>query len=276
MKKILIMSALVAMISGSVFADGVTYEEHSGSLNTNANNSAPVTTHTNSGNSTTNTNSNNTDANQIIGSAGNVNNVSTSEKTETTILTTPSIGAPGLTTGGVDTCLGSASGGLSIVGLGISGGKTHEDANCKLLKQVKLLVSLGLKDAAVALLIQSDPAIKEALLIAYPELVEKLDPELKANNERKAKLQAYIDAGLEPPAHLLNNSVTPVADGTVVGNVTVRIINGEKVFTYPKSNKVYWYENKGGVDHRCSEGFLGLTTCSAHNYNSQLKALLTQ
>ena len=81
---------------------------------------------------------------------------------------------PGLTTGGSDVCLGSSSGGISAAGIGISGGSTTVDENCVMLKNAKILASLGLKDAAVTLLIISNEKAAEAISLANPELFKQL------------------------------------------------------------------------------------------------------
>jgi len=58
--------------------------------------------------------------------------------------------APNLVTGGDDICLGSSSAGAQGVGFGISFGTTTQDENCVMIKQTKLLSSLGLKNSAIA------------------------------------------------------------------------------------------------------------------------------
>jgi hypothetical protein len=79
----------------------------------------------------------------------------------------PTVFVPNLPAGGIDTCLGSSSAGLSVIGFGASGASTWTDQNRVMIKQVTLLSNLGLKDAAVARLLQ-DKNLKDALLIAYP------------------------------------------------------------------------------------------------------------
>ena len=81
---------------------------------------------------------------------------------------------PNLTTGGSDVCLGSSSAGISAAGIGISGGSTTIDENCVMLKNAKILASLGLKDAAVTLLIISNEKAAEAISLANPELFKTL------------------------------------------------------------------------------------------------------
>jgi hypothetical protein len=66
-----------------------------------------------------------------------------------TVKSNPSM-AMGLTAAGLETCLGSASGGLSLAGLGLMGGSTYTDEGCQARLDARTLASFGLKAAAVA------------------------------------------------------------------------------------------------------------------------------
>ena len=73
----------------------------------------------------------------------------------TTRLTTPpTVVAPGLAAAGVETCLGSASGGLSVMGGGFTFGSTMVDEGCTLRLLSRQLFSFGFRKAAVALMCQ--------------------------------------------------------------------------------------------------------------------------
>lgn len=77
--------------------------------------------------------------------------------TSTTRLTTvPTIVAPGLAAAGVETCLGSASGGLSLMGTGLTLGSTIPDPGCNLRLTARQLFAFGYKSAAIALMCQDD------------------------------------------------------------------------------------------------------------------------
>ncbi len=154
MKTLLVTTAVVLSLAGSAFADRI-----DGSLNTNNNNGA-----------INHTDSNNTD----IGGDSTIINGTHSTTTVESSAMNGYVSNPNLTTSGADTCFGSSSGGISAAGIGISGGKTIVDENCVMLKNAKLLSSLGLKDAAVSLLINSNPDIAKAISQAYPQLVIKL------------------------------------------------------------------------------------------------------
>jgi hypothetical protein len=87
----------------------------------------------------------------------NINSkVSGSTRTEvvssgtTTVKNVPSTVAPGLAAAGLETCLGSASGTVSLAGLGIGGGSTYRDEDCTARLDSRTLFAMGLKGAAVA------------------------------------------------------------------------------------------------------------------------------
>ena len=66
------------------------------------------------------------------------------------ITNVPTTFAPGLTAAGIETCLGSVSGGGSWLGTGISLGGTIPDPGCATRLDARTLWSMGLKKAAVA------------------------------------------------------------------------------------------------------------------------------
>ena len=75
---------------------------------------------------------------------------SSSVPADQTVKNVPSIGAPGLTAAGLETCLGSVSGGGAFVGTGFSFGTTIPDPGCAARLDARTLWSMGLKKAAVA------------------------------------------------------------------------------------------------------------------------------
>ncbi|WP_277185123.1 hypothetical protein [Caballeronia sp. BR00000012568055] len=72
------------------------------------------------------------------------------------VRTTPAIAAPALTTTLSDTCMGSASFGLSITGFGATGGTTMVDQACVRRLDAREFRAMGLTDVALALLCQSE------------------------------------------------------------------------------------------------------------------------
>jgi hypothetical protein len=74
-------------------------------------------------------------------------------------------------TAGADTCLGSVTGGVQTQILGVSGGKTVVDQNCVMIKNTKLLLTMGLPSAA-CFYARQDPKIDEAMSAAGVECRE--------------------------------------------------------------------------------------------------------
>jgi len=66
----------------------------------------------------------------------------------------PAVFAPGLTAAGIETCLGSVSGGGAAMGWGFSFGSTVPDVGCQARLDARTLWAFGLKAAAVARMCQ--------------------------------------------------------------------------------------------------------------------------
>lgn len=88
-----------------------------------------------------------------------------------TVKNVPGIVAPGLAAAGLETCLGSVSGGGAFVGTGFSFGTTIPDPGCAARLDARTLWSFGLKKAAVARLCLN-PDINRAM----PEVCAKYLP----------------------------------------------------------------------------------------------------
>src|ERR1700733_8289261 len=88
-----------------------------------------------------------------------------------TVRNVPGVVAPGLTAAGLETCLGSVSGGGAFVGTGFSFGTTIPDPGCAARLDARTLWSMGLKKAAVARLCLN-PDINRAM----PEVCVKYLP----------------------------------------------------------------------------------------------------
>ncbi len=73
-----------------------------------------------------------------------------------TVKNVPGVLAPSLTTTLSDTCMGSASIGLSAVGFGVTGGMTMVDEACVRRLDSREFRAMGMNDVALALLCQSD------------------------------------------------------------------------------------------------------------------------
>ena len=81
------------------------------------------------------------------------------------VITTPTVAAPGLAAAGIETCLGSASGGLSLMGGGFTFGATKVDEGCTVRLLSRQLFAFGLRKAAVALMCQ-DERVAAAMEVA--------------------------------------------------------------------------------------------------------------
>ena len=92
-----------------------------------------------------------------------------------TVKNVPSIGAPGLAAAGLETCLGSVSGGGAFVGTGFSFGTTIPDPGCAARLDARTLWSMGLKKAAVARLCLTGDIYR-----AMPEVCDKYLPPPRA------------------------------------------------------------------------------------------------
>jgi hypothetical protein len=86
----------------------------------------------------------------------NVSDPPPSSSTTAHLVTPPTTVAPGLAAAGVETCLGSASGGVSVMGGGFTFGSTKVDEGCTIRLLARQLFAFGFKNAAVALMCEDD------------------------------------------------------------------------------------------------------------------------
>ena len=83
-----------------------------------------------------------------IGGAPATQTITTQGKTS--VSTVPSVFAPGLAAAGIESCLGSVSGGGSWLGTGITLGGSIPDKDCSARLDARTLWAFGLKKAAIA------------------------------------------------------------------------------------------------------------------------------
>jgi hypothetical protein len=88
-----------------------------------------------------------------------------------TVKNVPSVFSPGLAAAGLETCLGSVSGGGAFLGTGLSFGTTIPDPGCAARLDARTLWSMGLKKAAVARLCLNDNIYR-----AMPDVCDKYLP----------------------------------------------------------------------------------------------------
>jgi hypothetical protein len=109
-----------------------------------------------------------------IGVGGNPSASITTNSTvpaDQTVKNVPSVVAPGLSAAGLETCLGSVSGGGAFVGTGFSFGTTIPDTGCAARLDARTLWSMGLKKAAVARL-----CLNRDIYRAMPEVCDQYLP----------------------------------------------------------------------------------------------------
>jgi hypothetical protein len=175
MKKV-ILSVFLALLSTAAFADPVVAtagpNSSAAASTSNAATSANVSGLTSNGNQS------------ITFTSPDVATTDVNYGGTYTIKNTPSVNGPNLTTSN-DTCMGSTSGSVNIAGLGIGGGSSWVDTNCKRLKNARELWNMGMKGAAMALMCQ-DAENKEALEVTGYVCPEKKKDAKTASNAAPA------------------------------------------------------------------------------------------
>lgn len=68
-----------------------------------------------------------------------------------TVKNVPNVSASPITTSN-DTCMGSATGGVAVAGVGLTIGKTYTDENCIMLKNSREMWNMGMHAAGLALM----------------------------------------------------------------------------------------------------------------------------
>ena len=146
MKKLLYISllCLVMIPLNSGFADDTNTQSNTSGSNTN------IT----GGYTTTN---NNTYSGSAAGqSTSTTTNTTTNTTTGTDTRVAGMASAPSMSAYSQDLCLVGISGGVSTIGLSVSGGSYMIDENCERIKLSKTLSDLGMKVAAVSILCQDE------------------------------------------------------------------------------------------------------------------------
>ena len=92
------------------------------------------------------------------GSSSNTNTTNTTNAYSGDTRVANSASAPSMSAMSQDLCVVGVSGGISTVGIGLSGGTYYTDENCERIKLSKVLNDLGMKVAAVSILCQ-DPRV---------------------------------------------------------------------------------------------------------------------
>ena len=146
MKKLIFSLLCLVMIPLSGFADDTNTQTNTSGSNTN------IT----GGYTTTNNNTySGSEAGQSTSTTTNTTtNTTTTNGTDTRVSAMAS--APSMSAYSQDLCLVGISGGVSTIGLSLSGGSYMVDENCERIKLSKTLSDLGMKVAAVSILCQDE------------------------------------------------------------------------------------------------------------------------
>ena len=146
MKKFILSLLCLVMIPLSGFANDTNTQTNTSGSNTNITGGYTTTNNntyqSGSSNDTTNTTTNNT------------TNTTTNQAQDTRVAAMSS--APSMSAYSQDLCLVGISGGVSTIGLSVSGGSYMIDENCERIKLSKTLSDLGMKVAAVSILCQDE------------------------------------------------------------------------------------------------------------------------
>jgi hypothetical protein len=121
---------------------------------------------------TSNVNQNLTGTSTVNQNLTGTSNVNQNLTGTSTVKNVPAVFAPGLSAAGLETCLGSVSGGGSVIGWGASFGTTVPDPGCNARLDARTLWSFGLKKAAVARLCLSVDVYR-----SMPEVCAKYLPQ---------------------------------------------------------------------------------------------------
>jgi hypothetical protein len=119
------------------------------------------------------------------------------------ITTVPSVFAPGLAAAGIESCLGSVSGGGSFLGTGITLGGSIPDTGCNARLDARTLWSFGLRKAAVARL-----CLSSEIQSSMPDVCGRYLPRPAYPAFAPAYVPAVQTAGLLPGQVWLVNGKT--------------------------------------------------------------------
>ena len=131
----------------------------------------------------------------ISGQGGSAKIISSSSvPADQTVRNVPSVFAPGLSAAGLETCLGSVSGGGAFIGTGFSFGSSIPDPSCAARLDARTLWSFGLKKAAVARL-----CLNSDIYRAMPDVCAIYLPQAPARPIYAAAPLAYASAETTAP-----------------------------------------------------------------------------
>jgi hypothetical protein len=135
-----------------------------------------------------------------------------STDSKTRLITVPTVVAPGLAAAGVETCLGSATRGMSLMGLGFTFGRTTPDEGCAIRLTARQLFAFGFRRAAIALMCQ-DTRVAEAMasvgefcpavIASAPRRRQKAGELSAPSAGGKQKFSGDITGSINPPRRIV-------------------------------------------------------------------------
>ena len=102
--------------------------------------------------------------------SGSIAMINSSDPASTTsrVISAPTLVAPGLAAAGMETCLGSASGGLPAMGGGFTFGTTTVDEGCTIRLLARQLYAFGFQHAALALMCEDKHVVVAMYAVGSP------------------------------------------------------------------------------------------------------------
>ena len=106
--------------------------------------------------------------NQVVLQSGGTSTDNVDYRGSYTVKSAPTLYAPGLTASITETCWGSVSAGVSVVGVGVSGGATIKDLDCNKRLNAAVAWRMERKDIAFNIMCQEDDFREAAALTDKP------------------------------------------------------------------------------------------------------------
>ena len=171
----------------------------SGSISKSQGGNSNSDAHATGGNATGGNSTASSTANPNANNAGNAQNITfnSTAPSHSRVETVPQVYAPALSTTLTETCMGSTSGGISVMGFGGTLGTTWNDAQCvRRLNAREMAQTLGDRDAARALMCQD-----KDVAAAYAAVGEDC--------RMKWSVPVPVAQSAPPPPVVINNNIPP-------------------------------------------------------------------
>jgi hypothetical protein len=171
---------------------------------------------------------------QTLGStSGSMAIINSSDPPSTTsrVISAPTVVAPGLAAAGVETCLGSASGGLSAMGGGFTFGTTTVDEGCTIRLLARQLYAFGFQHAALALMCEDRHVVVAMDAAGSP------CPRLRPVAAAEPAKHSFFSLGSEPSPRSSFAETTEPAPQAAVSELALRSSYAAATEPAPPSNE---------------------------------------